>query len=77
MFGNDAEDEFKFLLGSASPTEHAEIVRALGVIEEHFGTVAAGVEEIIAHFSNPDLAAQSWDAARAVIQAAKGRGGRC
>lgn len=73
MFGNDAENEFRYLLDNVSPAERAEIVRAIGVIAEHFGPVAAGVEEMIAECTNPDLATQSWDATQRVIQAAKKR----
>lgn len=76
MFGNDAENEFKSLLENVSPAERVEVMRAIGAIAEHFGPAAAAVEKMIVECSNPDLAAQSWDAAQRAIQFVKGGGRR-
>lgn len=78
MFGNDAEKErhFLYLLENISPAERAEVYRGMSAIADLVGTAAAAVGEMIAECSNPDLAAQSWDAAQRAIQLVKGGGRR-
>ena len=76
MFGSDAENEFESLLGTMVPGDRAVMIRRLSMIAAHFdAAMVAGIESTIAD-RNPELKAQAWEATQAIIQTARGCGGR-
>lgn len=70
MIENDAENEFESFLTGVTPADRIEMVRCLRTISAQYNAARADLEQMIAD-CNPDLAAQSWDAAEGIIQTAR------
>lgn len=72
MVENDAENEFDSFLTDVTPADRIAMAQCLRAIAAQFNAARANIEQIIAD-CNPNLAAQSWDAAGHMIQTARGR----